>query len=100
MRPATEMPMLTLSSRVVRAYDPLSVDVGGETVMLDRRLDCYVGLDPVAAAIWRGLAEPTDVAGLCARLEASYDGDPDTIRRDVLDFLRLLIDKGLVRRLD
>lgn len=92
--------MLALSSRVVRAHEPLSTEVHGETIMMDSQLGRYVNLDGVATAIWRELAEPIDVATLCDRLQARYAGDSETIRRDVLAFAAQLIENGLVRELD
>ena len=52
----------------------------------------------VGSEIWRRLEEPKSVEALTTELKAHFDGDPDTIERETLDFLDKLSDQKLLQQ--
>ena len=60
------MRKITLETTVVRASDVLASQVENELVMMDIERGMYYALNPVGADIWERLAEPQQVADLCA----------------------------------
>ena len=47
--------------------------------------------------IWRELEQPRTVADLCQSLSERYEAPASEIERDVLDLLRQMADKKLIR---
>lgn len=88
--------MPTLQSRVRSASNPLTAEVNGELVIMDTDSGAYYSLDAIGTDIWNRLAAPIDVETLCRSLEQGYDAQADIIRRDVLDLLDSMVEKGLV----
>lgn len=88
------------SCRVARSAACLTAAAGAEEVALDLDRGVYVGFNPVASEIWRRIDQPVEVATLCHGLSADFAGDAATIEADVLAFLELLHDQGLIRLVD
>jgi hypothetical protein len=74
----------------------LATEVDGEIVLIGIDTGQYYGLDAVGSAIWRGLEEPCRVDDLCARLQADFDGDAETIEHETLAFLDQLAARKLI----
>lgn len=80
------------------AVDPTSVvsrneaivftDLDDTIVMMDVDEGQYYELDQVGARIWTLLETGRPAADLCDALAAEFDVDPDTCRRDTLEFLQ------------
>jgi len=87
---------LTLDPVVTVASGLMSSEVDGELVMMDVERGAYYGLDPIAARIWAGIAEPVRLGDLCALLVAEYDIDKDTCEAEVLAFMTDLHSSGLI----
>ncbi|WP_371346641.1 PqqD family protein [Ancylobacter sp. IITR112] len=90
------MPPISLNSRVRRKTGLLSVEMNGDIVTLNEVLGEYYSLNDVASDIWKRLEEPVKVADLVTALAEDYDGDPAEIGTDVLDWLGILHEKGLI----
>ncbi len=92
------MPDPTLSTVVAKAEGVLDCRAGEEQVLLAPETERYFGLNELGAAIWRELDErPASIGEIVDRLLAGYDVDPEQCRRDVVDFVRALSERGLVR---
>lgn len=89
--------MIALSNVVSACPDLLSTEVDGELVMMDLDSGRYIYLDRTGSAVWRELDQPRKVADLCQSLSERYEAPPGEIERDVLELLRLMADKNLIR---
>lgn len=89
---------LQLATVLRRSDDPVTADVDGEVVMMSLARGNYYGLDAVGSRIWDLLITPLPVAELLTQLQAEYEVDADTCRRDTLLFLAELEQQGLVER--
>lgn len=82
---------------VVRRTDSLSsVDVNGESVILNVDSGTYFGLDGVGARIWSLLESPVTYGELVRVVVNEYEVDRDTAESDIADLVRELEQKGLV----
>ncbi len=91
-----EIAPLTLDSLVSRSQEIMAAEMGLETVMLDVRQGAYFGLDDIGSAIWKLLENSTAVRDLCTALQKRFNVEEDECRRDTLEFLRNLQEKGLL----
>jgi hypothetical protein len=89
----TIRPETTLS----RDKEVLASHLGEETVMMDVDQGCYYGLNVTATRIWDMLAQPTTVSGLCMQLAGEFDVPSPQCEQEVLEFLRDLMSRGLVK---
>lgn len=90
------MTAIGAETRIVRKQGVLSSEIGDELVLMSIERGEYYGFDPIAAVIWRRLAEPVTVGGLVDGLVAEYDGDPAIIAADVQTLLEKLAEKDLL----
>ena len=91
----TETP-ISLAS-IVRASDQqVSSDLAGESVLLSLETARYFGLPGVGSRIWELLRAPVRVSDICAAITSEYDVTPERCEADTLDFLRRLLEKGLL----
>jgi hypothetical protein len=68
-----------------------------ETIVVDpKRREVHL-LNDTAAHVWELLAEPRSLDDLCAAMGDSYDAPADEVRDAVVELLRGLEDKGLLR---
>ncbi|WP_408896822.1 PqqD family protein [Nocardioides sp. R1-1] len=73
-----------------------AVEMGEEFVMMGLAQGEYYAVKGVAASLWRHLAEPHDLAELCALVAAEYDVSADGCRDDVAAFLGQLRERRMV----
>jgi hypothetical protein len=73
-----------------------SVELDGETVILDEREDSLHLLNPTAATIWRCLDGAGTVGELISDLSEAFGSDPQTIRHDVSALLADFAAQGLI----
>ena len=85
-----------LNDRIVQTPDPITAAVGPDLAILGLATSNYIALNPVGRRIWELLATPRSVAELCRCLEAEFEGAPEQIQADVLEFLGDLASEGLV----
>ena len=74
----------------------LTNPVGHETILLDLETGDYLGLNRVAATIWRLLETPIRLSALQNALMAAYEIDTDTCRTETLPFLNRIAGLGLL----
>ena len=58
----------------------------------------YYGLDDVATRMWQLLAEHGTEDGVIEAMQAEYDVDEATLRRDLAALLTELEQRGLIKR--
>jgi len=90
-------PTLELHMRVRRTDDVLATDIDDETVMMDIEQGRYFGVNETGARIWSLLAEPIVISDLCDRLSAEFDVAEEQCEQEVLDFLKAMLNRGLVK---
>ena len=83
--------------RVYRVDDVLDTDIDNETVMMDIDQGRYFGLNKTGTRIWALLAEPIVISDLCDQLTAEFNVPPDQCGKEVVEFLGILLDRGLVQ---
>ena len=89
-----------LNSVVVRDSEPIATTIDDEVVMLSPRAQAYFGLGSVGSEIWNAIEQPRRVEEVCAALMQEFEIDAETCRREVIDFLNDLIERGLARIVD
>jgi hypothetical protein len=72
----------------------------GEAVLLDVTSGTYFGLNAVGTRIWELLAQGLTLGGVVAAMVEEFDAGPETLGRDVAEFVGALELRGLVRRQD
>lgn len=73
-------------------------DIGDDVVALNTELGRCYGMENVAAEIWNIMNTPVSIGEICERLTEGYDVEPDTCRREVDQFLELLVEGGLATK--
>lgn len=86
------------SMNTIVQWDPeqITTEIGGEVVAMSTRKGVYIGLDAAASQIWRRLEKPQSIRELCGQLSLEFQGDAETISRDVIELLVGLSDAGMV----
>jgi hypothetical protein len=75
----------------------VSADLEGEAVLLNVETGVYFGLDELGSEIWHLLEQSQTEEAIIQHLMGEYDVSADVLRADLVDFLDVLRDKGLVR---
>lgn len=83
--------------RWVRDTGLHAVQMGEEFVMMGVEQGEYYSVKGVAAALWRHLAQPHDLAELCTLIASEYDVTAEACRADVAAFLDQLRTRRMVR---
>jgi Coenzyme PQQ synthesis protein D (PqqD) len=89
--------MNKINSTTIVSRDPsmIAADVEDSIVMLNVELGRYFELNSVASAIWNLLDQPRSVSDLHAALLEQFDVEPQQCEREMLEFLKIMIDRGL-----
>lgn len=88
---------IELASVLYRNEDLLIQPIDDDVVMADMKSGTYFGLTGSAKAVWDMLDTPVSVDALCSGLGEHFDVVRSECERDVLAFLREMVDAGLVR---
>lgn len=91
---------LGMDCMLVRDESLPAAEIDGDLVLLSLRAGCYFELDRVALEIWNVLASPCRAGQLVDDLLQHYDVDSETLHRNVILFLRLLLREKLIRPVD
>lgn len=67
-----------------------------EIVILDLSSENYFGLDEIGAAMWNEIAQADSLEDAYESLLIQYEVEPDTLRKDILDLLELLVERRLL----
>lgn len=87
---------LSLQSRVRIPQEVIFHNLQGEEVILDLNTGVYWGLDQLGTQIWQLLQTHERLGELVPALLAEYAVTEERLRRDLLEFIARLADKGLV----
>lgn len=87
--------MPDLTSTIVVRPDVVHRTLGEEALLLNLESGMYYGLNAVGTRAWT-LLQSESVGDACGVLATEFDAPVDQIRRDVLNLVTELIDKGLV----
>ena len=79
-----------------RKSEILSSDMDGETVMMSVENSEYYSLSPIGTKIWELVENEISFEDLVSKLMKEYSVDIDTCKNDTTEFLKELINKGLV----
>ena len=79
-----------------RSDQALHSEIAGDVVALHiDRGECF-GMENVTAEVWRLLAEPNDLTGICAALTDVYEVADAQCREEVGQLLSDMVEAGLV----
>ncbi len=90
------MERVTLKSRVRINDDVLFRELEGELVLLNLKTGVYFGLDPVGTRIWHLIREHRSLEKVLDSLVEEHDVTEAQCARDLLSFVAMMQDKGLV----
>ena len=71
--------------------------IGEETVLLDLKTERYLGLDDVSSRIWQEVTAGVSIQTAYETLLSEYEVEPETLRKDVDDFVQELVRLGLIK---
>jgi hypothetical protein len=77
-----------------------STETDGEIVLMNAETDKYYCLSGTAASVWKALEPGASLDSICESLLCEYTVDEETCRRDVSEFLRLLVQHKLVQTVE
>jgi Coenzyme PQQ synthesis protein D (PqqD) len=83
--------------KAAKAPDVMIRQVGEESVILDLNTERYLGLDDVATRMWLALVASESVEQAYEKLRGVYRVDPETLRQDLEELVKKLVDYGLIR---
>lgn len=86
----------SFDKRVAARHDTLTNQVGAEVVLLNLSNETYYGLDEVGTSMWRALTTNATIQQAYESLLDEYDVDSETLRRDLLELVKNLIDQELI----
>ncbi|MBX9745654.1 MAG: PqqD family peptide modification chaperone [Hyphomonadaceae bacterium] len=71
--------------------------IDDEIVFFDHNTGKYYATGPVGADIWEFLADRQTLSAICDHLMMNYDINRSTCEAEVYEFLREMVDAGVVR---
>lgn len=88
-----------------RRYGPngdelASTIIDGDAVVVNLATGVYYGLDDTAGAIWQMIVEGRSIAGIAARLAATYDTTVERARTDTARLVTRLLEENLITELE
>lgn len=88
--------MIPSNAVIGRGTNQSSVEMEGETVILDLSTGTYFGLKEVGTRIWQIIETPTEFSRICETICAEYEVEEATVHADVQRLLTDLADRSLV----
>lgn len=67
-----------------------------EIVMMDIDKGAYYGVNNVAKVIWECLRESRNIGEICDRVQSEFGEQRAIVENDVSDFVKQLLDAGLI----
>jgi hypothetical protein len=86
----------SFGDRVVAAPDVMLRAVGEESVLLNLKTGNYFGADEVATRMWTALTGSETIQKAFDSLLVEYDVDLEQLHHDLEEFLKKLMDYGLI----
>ena len=85
------------TSRVVVPDEVLERGIENESIILNLNSENYYGLDEMGRHIWLNARNhPRSIQEAFDRLLAEYDVDEQTLRADLIEFVSVLVEHGLI----
>ncbi len=81
-----------------RSEEAIFAEVADDIVALHVDRGHSYGMENVTATVWRLLAEPIGLDGICADLVRRYKVEPEVCRAEVSRLLAQLESEGLVKK--
>jgi hypothetical protein len=92
--------VVNIDTILARNSQLFSETVGQNVIVFSVTAGAYFDLNRVGSEIWNMLTVPRSVCEILEELSQRYDSSEDTITRDVIDFLRRLIELDLIQSLN
>lgn len=89
--------MLSDNTVILASEDLTLADLEGEAVILDGSTGRYYGLNTVASRILELVQQPKAVREIVSTLHQEYEVDRERLEKDVLRFLKEMVDAQLVQ---
>lgn len=83
-------------TRVKRIDKILQSEIDGEVIMLLPDMNEYMGMNNTGSAIWKLLKDEISVEDIVRELLIEFEIDKDTCRNEVINYLKILLGKGLI----
>jgi hypothetical protein len=87
---------ISLMGMISQVKGNIVSDMAGEKVMLSIKNGKYYNLGEIGGEIWSILEEPITVSQLIASLMATYEVEQADCEEEVISFLELLLQEGLI----
>lgn len=87
---------VSFGARVKVPEHVLTRELDGELVILDLQSESYLGLDNVGTRIWQLLAAGQTIETTFEQLLEEYEVTPETLRKDLLELIEDLHQRGLI----
>lgn len=87
---------ISFTFRVVVPDDVLVRDIQNESILLNLNNENYYGLDESGRHFWKTLEASATIQEAYNKLLAEYDVDEDTLRADLIEFIDVLAEQGLI----
>jgi hypothetical protein len=87
----------TLKDVITISPDVIFRELDGEAVILNLETGTYFGLDEVGTRMWQLIADQVAIEKVVEVLLDEYEVEEGRLRQDVIDLIRQLMGKGLVR---
>ena len=85
-----------LNTKLTIPPEVKSQQVDDETVLLDLASGMYFGLDVVGRRIWELITQGKNLGEAASVITAEYEVEEALAQRDVIEFVRDLVDRGLL----
>lgn len=87
---------IPLNCRIVREQGNIVSDMDGEKVMMNIDNGNYYNLGRIGGRIWDLVGTPISAVELVTALMSEYDVEQTVCEEQVISFLKLLSDEGLI----
>jgi hypothetical protein len=95
---ARQVMPIPFSSHLSVSADVMVRQVGDEAVLLNLKTEKYLGLDGISNRIWQVLTTGATVQTAYDTLLSEFEVDPERLRKDLEEFVRELLEFGLVEQ--
>ena len=88
--------VVTSESSVVAVKEYVATDLAGKTAILGLKNRTYYTLDEVGSPIWELIQKEASVEDIHRAMMQRYEVDSQQCEKDLLGFLQILADQGLI----
>lgn len=88
---------LSFETRVEHNEDVLFSEVADGMSLMDIESGKYFHFDQTGAQIWKQMDGAMPIQEICDKVQSEFDVDPETCRKDTLEFLQQLSELDLVK---